>query len=296
MKYFQRHPFLMVVIGVLGVSLSSILVRYSTAPSAVTAAYRMIFTVLLLSPMVLTKKEHRKELKQVSRSTVLLSSLSGLCLATHFALWFESLQHTTVASSTTIVCTDAIWVALGFCLFLKGKLSAKAVAFIAVAFAGSVLIACADSAIGGTNLYGDALALAAAVAAACYTLIGSVVRTSTSTSVYTFIVYPVCAVVLTGLCVAQGHNLLGYGIRTVVVGFLLAVFSTLLGHSVFSWCLKYFSPAFVTSAKLCEPVGAAILAAILFGELPAPLQIFGSILILIGVFCYSRLEHASKKG
>ena len=286
----------MVVIGVLGVSLSSILVRYSTAPSAVTAAYRMGFTVLLLTPMVLSKAERRNELKQLKLSTLGLSILSGTFLAAHFALWFESLQHTTVASSTTIVCSDAIWVALGYRLFLKGKLSGKAAIAIAVAFGGSVLIACADSSASGMHLYGDVLALTAAIAIAGYTLIGSVVRTNTSTSVYTFIVYTVCAAVLVITCVVQGHSLIGYGVRSIAVGLLLAIFSTLLGHSVFSWCLKYFSPAFVSSAKLCEPVEAAILAAILFGELPAPLQLLGSALILAGVTRYSRLENTKARG
>ena len=39
---------------------------------------------------------------------------SGLFLAIHFVLWFESLRHTSVASSTTIVCTEVVWVCLGF--------------------------------------------------------------------------------------------------------------------------------------------------------------------------------------
>ena len=199
-----------------------------------------------------------------------------------------------MASSTTIVCTDAIWVALGYWLFLKGRLSLKAAAAIAVAFLGSVLIALADSSAGGGHLYGDALALAAAIAIAAYTLIGSVVRASTSTTVYTYIVYTVCAAVLSVTCLVQGHSLLAEP-SGLVVGLLLAVCSTLLGHSIFSWSLKYFSPAFVSAAKLCEPVVAAMLAAVLFGEWPVPLQLAGSALILGGVYSYSRKERAETK-
>ena len=81
----------------------------------------------------------------------------------------------------------------------------------------------------------------------------------------------------------------------VIVGLLLALFSTILGHSIFSWCLKYFSPAFVSASKLCEPVVAGILAAFLFGELPGALQLMGSILILGGVWYYSRLEIRSEQ-
>ena len=292
MNYLEKHPMIMIVVGVIGISLSSIFVKYSAAPSAVTAAWRLIWTVLLMTPVVLGKREVRRELGETDRKTAILSVLSGLFLAIHFALWFESLRHTTVASSTTIVCTEVIWVSLGFCMFLKGKLTKKAIAAIGVTFAGSVLIALADSASGDAHLYGDVLALLAAVAVAVYMLIGRVVRTEASTTVYTYLVYTACGAVLMILCMVQGYGLFSFGFSAVIVGLLLAVFSTILGHSIFSWCLKFFSPSFVSASKLCEPVVAAILAGFLFGEVPTALQLLGGGLILGGVFYYSRLERS----
>ena len=152
MKYIEKHPMTMIVLGILGISMSSILVKYSAAPSAVTAAFRLLWTVLLLTPLALGKREFRRELKMLKAKSVVLSCLSGIFLAVHFALWFESLQHTSVASSTTIVCTEVIWVSLGFWLFLKGNLSGKAIAAIAVALAGSVLVAWADSGSGAHSM------------------------------------------------------------------------------------------------------------------------------------------------
>ena len=295
MKYIEKHPMIMIVIGVIGISLSSIFVKYAQAPSVVTAACRLIWTVLLMTPVVFGKGEVRREMASVDRKTLVLSILSGVFLAIHFALWFESLNHTSVASSTTIVCTEVIWVSLGFCLFLKGKLTKKAIAAIAVTLLGSVMIAWADSGAGEGHLYGDVLSLLAAVAVAVYTLIGRIVREKASTTVYTYIVYLSCAIVLGTTCLIQGYSLFAYGISALVVGLLLAVFSTILGHSIFSWCLKYFSPAFVSASKLCEPVVAAILAAFLFMEIPTVLQLVGGGLILSGVFYYSRIEREEAK-
>ena len=127
MKYIEKHPICMIVIGVFGIFLSSIFVKYSTAPSAVTAAFRLLWTVLLMTPMVFGNKIVRNELFHTDKKTIFLSALSGFFLALHFVLWFESLSHTTVASSTTIVCTEVIWVAFGFCSFMKGHLSKKAI-------------------------------------------------------------------------------------------------------------------------------------------------------------------------
>ena len=281
---------IMIVVGIIGIALSSILVKYSTAPSAVTAAYRLLWTVLLMSPVVLGKREIREELRTTDSKMIVLSCLSGFFLAIHFAVWFESLKYTSVASSTTIVCTEVVWVALGFCLFMKGRLSGKAILAILATLIGSVLIAFSDSAFGDSQLYGDILALLAAIAVAVYTLIGRVVRKKVSTTVYTYIVYVVSAVTLVLMCLMQGHSVLAVDASAVIVGLLLAVFSTILGHSIFSWCLKYFSPAFVSASKLCEPVVAAVFAAILFREMPSFLQILGGVLILGSVYYYSRIE------
>ena len=292
MRYIEKHPMIMIVVGILGISLSAIFVKYSTAPSAVTAAFRLLWTVLFLTPVVLGKKTVRQEFQKIPKKLALLSALSGLFLAIHFVLWFESLNHTSVASSTTIVCTEVIWVCLGFCLVLGGKLSAKAIAAIAVTLAGSFLIAYADSG-SGSQLYGDILSLLAAIAVAVYTLIGRVVRSKLSTTVYTYMVYTACAAVLVVTCLVQGYGLFDYGFSGIIVGALLSIFSTILGHSIFSWCLKYFSPSFVSASKLCEPVAAAAIAAFLFAEIPTVFQILGGGLILGGVCWYSVIE---KKG
>ena len=163
MKYFEKHPMVMIVIGIIGISMSAILIRFSTAPSSVTASWRLLWTVILMSPVVFGTKTCRKELFSIDRKTVWLSIISGIFLAIHFWFWFESLQLTSVASASTIVSTEVIWVSIGFFLFLKGKLSWKAMAAIAVAFVGSSFVAFADSGSGGTHLQGDLFALLAAV-------------------------------------------------------------------------------------------------------------------------------------
>ena len=221
MKYVEKHPMIMIVVGIIGISLSSIFVKYSQAPSAVTAAFRLLWTVLLMSPLVWGRGVVRKELLSTSRKTIFLSCLSGIFLAIHFVLWFESLKYTTVASSTTIVCTEVIWVSLGYCLFLKGRLSARSIASIAVTLGGSILIALADSGSGGMHLYGDVLALLAAVAVAIYVLLGRIVRESSSTTVYTYIVYSACAAILVVFCTIQKYRVFSYGVSAVFVGLCL---------------------------------------------------------------------------
>ena len=287
MSRLTADPRLILFLGVLGASFSSIFVRWSAAPSLVTATGRLGWTVLLLLPSVL--RSHWTELRSVTRRDLLMCALSGACLALHFSTWFESLKWTSIASSTVLVSTEVIFSALGFALFLHGRIPRLGAVAIAVAFAGSVVLALSDA--GGSGaLAGDLLAVLAAVAVAAYSLIGQVQRARQATTVYTLLPYSPCLTVLLALDIATGTPVLGWGFREVGVGLLLAVFCTLLGHSLFSWSLKWLSPAYVSAAKLCEPVFASILGLLLFGEGIGPFQGIGAIAVLAGVLLYTKAE------
>ena len=78
-----------------------------------------------------------------------------------------------------------------------------------------------------------------------------------------------------------------WGIPPVLAILLAMVFCTLLGHSVFSWDLKYESPAFISTVKLLEPVFAGLLGVLLFKEIPKTQVILGGCTIILGVYVYS---------
>lgn len=173
--------------------------------------------------------------------------------------------------------------------FSRGASPGWAWRAIALSFAGSAALALADG--GGRGaLYGDLLALAAAVFVSLYTLIGRVQRDHLSTTVYTFLTYSACLLTLLVLDWATLTPVVGYGWKEVLIGLGLAVACTLLGHSLFSYSLKYLSPSYVSAAKLCEPIFASLLGIPLFGEIPGGVQVFGSVLVLAGVLLYTRAE------
>ena len=279
---------LLVVLGVAGVSLSAIFVRWATAPSLVLAFYRMIMAAILLAPVVLWK--NREELKQLKKREWVLCIISGTFLGLHFAAYFESLRWTSIASSVVLVDTEVLFVALGTWLILRKRLSGKAWLAVAMAFGGSVVIAMADTAAGSDVVRGDLIALSGALFMAVYTMIGAVCRRKLSTNVYTFLVYSVAAVALLVILVITDTSLYGYGGINYLSGFGMAVFCTLLGHSVFSWGLKYLPPAFISTAKLLEPVFASVWGLLLFGEVPGMPVILGGLVILLGIALCSRIS------
>ena len=290
----KANPKLILFLGVLGVSLSAIFVKYSDAPSLITATYRLAWTVAILAPLSL--KKSLPEIRRFSKKEVFAAIAAGILFALHFTLWFESLKHTTIASSTVLVDTDVIFAAIGFCIFMHGRIPKKGVLAIIVTVCGGVITALSGGGEGTSSLFGNMLALAAAILIAGYTLLGRFARSrNISTSAYTLITYTACLITLLILDFATGTPVTGYGIKEVLIGLGLAVFCNLLGHSIVSWSLKYLTPAYISAVKLCEPVFATLLGIVFFREIPNALQILGAAVIIGGVYVYSSVENAASE-
>ena len=270
---------LVIILGVLGTSFSAVLVKFSDAPSTVLVFYRMLCCVLLLSTLIAL--QHRDELKETKLKNILLCVASGIFLGAHFTCYFESLRYTSIASSVVLVDTEVFFVALGGVIFLKEKLSPGNWLGIVVTFAGSVVVAMGDR--GGGQLLGDLIALAGAMCSAVYTLIGRRVRRDMSTTVYTWIVYFFAGLVALVSSACGGFDVVHIGMKNLLVAFGLAVMCTLLGHSVFSWGLKYEKASFVSTVKLLEPIFASVLGILLFREIPSVSSVAGGMTVICGI-------------
>ena len=292
-------PVLVLFFGVLGISSGSILVRFAQGeemPSLVIAAWRLTLASAVLLPLALTRR--REELRRLPLSAWGLAAMPGFMLSLHFASWISSLAYTSVASSTVLVTTSPLWVGLAAPFLLKEHLSRPLRIGIFLAMLGSVLIALAEvvALVNGrpqfsltqfsdqpNPLLGNGLALIGAIAASAYLILGRRLRFSMSLLSYIALVYSSAAVFLVVMALASGHSLFGYGPTAYGVMVLMALFPQLLGHSSYNWALGYLSAASVSLAVIAEPIGATLLALLIFAEVPKPLTIAGSALLLFGI-------------
>ena len=277
---------LIVLLGVVGISASAIVVRWSTAPSMVLVMYRMIVAVGLLSPVVLLRC--RQELKALTKKDWLMSAAAGCCLGLHFTFYFESVRNTSIAAAVVLSDTEVLFVALGSILLLRKKLSRQCWLAVGLAFVGAVMVALSGGTGGESGLMGNIFALLSAMLLALYTTIGASTRQRMSNTAYTFVAYAFAAITVAVVAVASGTPLAGYGANNWLTALGMAVLCTLLGHSIFTWGLEYLPPAYISTVKLLEPVFSAVWGVLLFHESPTLLVIVGGIIVIAGVFIYGR--------
>jgi len=279
---------LALVVGILAASMSAILIRLaqSEAPSLVIAAGRTSLATLILLPLALTRR--RSELRALPGGSVRWALLAGVMLGLHFASWITSLAYTTVLSSTVLFATAPFWVALASPWALGERISRPVIVGIALAFAGSAVIAVDGLGEGQQSLLGNGLALLGAICYAVYFLIGRRLRVTLSLLSYTTVVYGSAALFLLLAVWLAGLSLRGYSLNTYLLIFLMALFPQLLGHTAYNYALGYLPAVYVAIASIGEPIGAALLAAILLREVPGAYMLVGSALILTGILVAER--------
>ncbi|WP_084242460.1 DMT family transporter [Planomicrobium okeanokoites] len=278
------HPYIPIIVGVISVAMSAIFVKMTNADSGVTAFYRMLFSILIMSPLFFFKYTH--EVKKLSKRDWLFTTIAGIFLAFHFILWFESLNYTSVASSTVLVTLQPLFAFAGTYFFFKEKLSVKTIVSALIAIGGSVLIAYGDFKISGQALFGDILALIACALITAYLLFGQDIRKRLSLVTYTFVVYGVSTITLFFYIVLKGESFGPYPAQEWMWFVLLAIIPNLLGHTLFNWALKWVSTNVISIAILFEPVGAAILAYFILGEYLNASQIIGGTVVILGIMFF----------
>ncbi|MFS0591971.1 DMT family transporter [Cytobacillus horneckiae] len=293
MSEAKVNPYLILAIGVISVSTSAILVKVASAPAGVIAFYRLFFTVLFMLPIFLIKYVH--ELRHITKKDWLFCMISGVFLAFHFILWFESLNYTSVASSTVLVTLQPLFAFVGTYIFFKEKFSWKAIISAVIAIAGCIIISWGDFMISGSALYGDMLALIACALVTGYLMFGQSVRQRVSLITYTFLVYANSAAVLFIYVITVQEPLYPYPASDWLYFVLLALVSTLLGHTLFNWSVKFLSTSTISMAILFEPVGAAVLAYYLLQESLVWTQVLGGFIVIGGLSIFLLDERSIRK-
>lgn len=300
-------PAIVLVLAVIGISVSGPLVRLSHAHPLTIAVWRVAFTLPIIAAAMLATGGWR-QWARLDRRGVALAFIAGAMLALHFWSWNASIGLTTIAASVVLVNTQPLIVAALSAIWLREPPSRRAWLGIAIAVAGAAIVvwphlatAAASNGERPRALLGDLLALIGAATAAIYYVCGRRLRASLDLWPYVALVYGTCLVTLVLIAAVVGAPLGGQPPRELAIFAGLAVGPMLLGHTGFNWALRYLPAYVVNVSVLGEPVVATLLAALLPGirEVPGAPTFAGGAVIITGIFLTStsrRETRATRSG
>lgn len=274
----NARRWLLLSIAVVAVSWAGPLIRIaSDVAPAVVGFWRTFIATVVLAPFALTKL--RTSLGYLTRAQRIGLVGSGILLAAHFWAWIASVNMTSVASSAILVASSPVLVALASALVGRSP-GVKAWVGIGLALAGGTIVV--GSGVSG-SMRGNVLALVGAVAAAGYLLIGSRLRERMDVIPYVFCVYGIASLVLMGVLFLNTDPFQVSGSGNWLAVMALALGPQLLGHTTLNLLLDKMDPTRVAMATMAEPVGAGLIAAVLFEEIPSTRFFLGAALLLAGI-------------
>lgn len=279
-------PYLALATGILGLSLSSLFVRWAVgAPGAVATFYRMAIGAILFLPLFLLQPAEKRKIEW---RWLFLPVLGGLFTAGDHGLWGTSINYTRVANATLLNHLAPLWVALIAVIFWREKLTPWFWIGLVMAFGGAAAVFGSDLIYSPQFSTGNLLAIFSSLFYAAYLLTTQRGREHFSTLTYVFLITAISAVVLLFVNLGVGNPLNGFQPMTYLSFLGAGVVSQVIGYFSIGYALGHLPATIVSPTLITEPVITALLAIPLAGEPLVPALWIGGLVVLAGIYILNR--------
>ncbi len=275
-------------VAVVSGSGAAIFVRFAQhegVPSPVIAAFRLTLGALILTPYIIQR--HQTDLRQMTRREVVFSALAGFWLAVHLTAINLALEHTSVLVSSVLLGTGPLWIALMEVYLLKIHLRNTVWYGLFVALLGGVVIALSGNdggiTFGHNPVLGAALACVAAVLSAAYAITGRKMRARVAVLPYIWLVFTCASVTSLLMVFFSRASVFGYSLDAYFWLILLTLVPQLVGHGAWNYALGHLTATYISVVGQLGIVISAVIALLIFHEIPGLLQLPGSLAIVVGV-------------
>lgn len=280
----SRLAFLALLGGATGIGFAPILVRLTdTGPSA-TAFHRVLMALPLLWLWATIDRRRNPDARRPANGRDFAGlAVSGLLFAADLSIWHWSLRFTTVANSTLLANLAPLFVTFGGWLIFREGVTRQFLSGMAMAIAGGALLAGTSARLTGGHLWGDLLALLAAVFYGGYLLSVKHLRTRFTTPTI---------MAWSGLVSGPAFGLIGWASGDAfwpsqTQGWIALVSLALIchvgGQTLIAYGFGHLPAGFSSVSLLWQPVVAAGMAWILLHEPLTWNQGVGGVVVLAGI-------------
>jgi drug/metabolite transporter (DMT)-like permease len=284
-----------IAIGVLGIVLFSskavmVKLAYNYKVDAISILLlRMLFSFpfYIIIAYLYRNQNNMVQIKHKDYAWVIFFGFVGYYLASYFD--FVGLTYIKASLERIILFLYPTIVLLLNRLFLKQPITKIQAGAIGLTYLGIIIAFSDEVAISGSDTYlGGFFILLSAITYASY-LVGSgwlipkfgVVKFTA----YAMLVSCICVFVHYGFI--SKTDLFGYSWEVYFLGFLIAVFATVIPSFLVSTSIKMISSSNFAIVAGIGPISTIILASIFLGESLTLLQFFGALVVIIGILLIS---------
>ncbi len=278
-----------VACGAALIAFAPIGMRLSEVGPQATAFWRFMFALPILAVAAFLLPRAKGPLALNGRQFGVLA-LAGLVFGLELGLWHIALGKTSVLNATLASnMTPLLVAAAGFFLF-KEPITRAFLIGVAVAVSGAVMLstARAQAGIGTASLVGDLFGLASACGYAVYLILVGRARKTLDVRTVMLVTTAAAAVYALVAATALGESLWPQSWKGWAIVVALGVVTQAGGQGLIAAGLGRLPLALSAVLLWVQPVTAAGLSWVLFGEALGPLALLGAALVLGGVWVVQR--------
>lgn len=269
------------LLGATGIGMAAIFVRLSEIGPVATGFYRILLALPFLWWALL--RASPRQARAGSKRDLLLAALGGVCFAADLGLWHWALKLSSVASATLLANLSPFFVIVGARFVFGEQVSRRLMAGMVIAFAGGFLLVSESLNLDRRNLWGDLLAVGAAIFYAGYLLVVKRLREARSAWFVMAWTGIFCAPAMFLGSWIIGENMAPQTVRGWAILMGLALISHVGGQGMIAYGLAH-APASVSAVLLMwQPVVSALLAWVLLGEALTVPRTIGGLIIIAGI-------------
>lgn len=266
-----RIALVTLLLGTFCIAFSPIFVRLSEVGPTATAFYRMLFAlpVLVAWTGLAGRRSGPEQRRPSGIGQYARLMAAGLFFAGDLAVWHWSIQFTSVANATVFVNFAPIFVTLGAWFLFGSRVTRTFLLGLVIALTGVVALMSESLTLKPENLWGNILAVVAALFYASYLLAIKRLRDEFDTgTVLTWSGVATCAALLV-IALASGERLIATGAYGWAILLGIAWISHVGGQGLIAYSFRFLPAAFGSVSLLMQPLLAAALA---WGLLSEPLS------------------------
>lgn len=286
LHYNTIKPYLVLFIGIIGMTFSPFFVTWAKAPGIIAAFYRLFFATIMVLPWALPAL--KAELSK--RQSLYWCALAGILFAADIAVWNMAVLRTTVTNATLFNNISVLWVGLTAWIIFKRNLGLFFWWGLGLAFIGITIILHKDTQLASSNALGDLLAVIASVAYAGFFISMEHARRELSVLTSFFVAAAVGTIMLLLVIPFTHLQLFGYSGHTYMNFIAMALITQVMGYIAINYTLGHLPATIVSPSVLLQPIFAAILSMLLLGESSHDFQVVGGVLVLVGIFMVHRAK------
>ncbi|OAN60916.1 DMT family transporter [Magnetospirillum moscoviense] len=275
----SRLGFAALIFGAGCIGFAPILVRLSEIGPVATGFHRLLWSLPVFALVVAWQ---RRPLPGEATAWGGMAA-SGFFFAADLTVWHLGIWLTTIANATLFSNTAPVFVAIGAWLVWGQAPNRRFLAALVVAMAGAALLVGSSFRLSLDRVAGDGLSLLSGAFYGAYILSVGRLRARLSMPLVMLAGGAAGSVVAFAAALALGESIWPETARgwAVVVG--LALLGQVAGQGLIAWGLAHVPSTLGAVVLLVQPVVAAAVAWILFGERLGAMELTGGLVVLFGI-------------